>query len=197
MARPRARSQVRARPAADQGTDGVEGRRTGEGQSLVFWKVLVFSRGGFSQEFAWPASGVARWRFSPPLLAEQVAGSSGFRRGPAPGPPALRPPRRAGLSRLLRKGKARAPSGAGWERVRPGLAQVLRGSRAALACPINPASRPGRRGGPRAVAPVWASETPACRSAAGNPPAAEKQAPGSWFSPPPKDGWLELLNLLL
>ena len=143
MARPRARSQVRARPAADQGTDGVEGRRTGEGQSLVFWKVLVFSRGGFSQEFAWPASGVARWRFSPPLLAEQVAGSSGFRRGPAPGPPALRPPRRAGLSRLLRKGKARAPSGAGWERVRPGLAQVLRGSRAALACPINPAAQAG------------------------------------------------------
>lgn len=139
---------MRARPAADQGTDGLEGRRTGEGQSLVFRKVLVFSRGVFSQEFAWPASGVARWRFSPPLLAEQVAGSSGFRRGPAPWPPALRPPRRAGLSRLLRKGKARAPSGAGWERVRPGLAQVLRGSRAALAGPINPAGRPGRRGVP-------------------------------------------------
>lgn len=146
MARPLTRSQVRARPAAEEGTDRMEGRRTGGGtEPRLLEGFGVFER-GFSQEFAWPASGAARWRSPPPLLAEQVAGSSGFLGGPAPWPPALRPPRHAGLSRLLRKGKARAPAGAGWSVSVPWESRCSGGgSQSAQAGPIIPAGRAGGR----------------------------------------------------
>lgn len=108
VASPLARSQVTA--GCVMRARRMEGRRTREGQSHGFWKGLVFSRGLFS--------GICTVRLWGGLLGLSPApasrtGRRELRFPPKPRaawPPALRGPPPTGLSRLLRKGKARAPA---------------------------------------------------------------------------------------
>lgn len=157
----------------------------GEGQSHIFWKVLVFSKGVFL--------GILSTRLQGSLLALTPAPSCrasrrelGFPRGPAPPGRRLCQPRRTGLSRLLRKGKARARARPGGEHV---CAEGQRGLRLSQTAPCQPLQ-------PRLIARVvegvpgnwllrWTADISGCRAASGNPRAAER----SLFSHLRRGGW--------
>lgn len=164
----------------------------GRGRASSFRRFWRF-REGF---FAGIRTACLRGSAPPPLLAEQVAGSSSFRRGPAPGPLALLQPRSAGLSRLLRKGKARAGS-RGWRSCLCGARAVLLGSHTDAGQPYTLGRIGGReRGSPGSSSCEGRPRFPGVVGLLGTGGLQREAGPRRLVLSLPK-GFLELLNPLL
>lgn len=173
--RPLARSQVRARPGGEEGTDRMEGHRTGGGAEPRLLKGF----GVFLRNSHGPPPGQLAGALPRPFLQSRSEGARVSARPGAARPPALRRPRRTGLSRLLRKGKAHARGLAGGEPVCAEGEPLLRGSQAAAACQFHkpgPAARAGE-GAPGKWLRRGAAELPRRGAAAGNPRAAQRSRP--------------------
>lgn len=179
---------------------GQDGRpQNGRKGRATFWKVLVLSRGVFLRNSHCPPPGRLAGALPRPFLQSRSQGARVSGRPGAARPPALRQPRGAGLSRLLRRGKAHARGLAGGE---PACAEgepLLRESQTAAACQLRkpgPAVRAGD-GAPGKWLLRRAAELPRRRAAAGNPRAADRSRPrGACLLPSKgKDGTFEPFTL--
>lgn len=182
---------MRARPGGEDGTDRREGRRTGGGAEPHLLEGFgVFERGTFPRNSPGPPPGQLVGALPPPLLAEQVAGSSGFRRGPARQAAGAPPASAARPFPLAEKGKSARPGPAGGSGFVPTESRAPEGARLPPASSMNVARRRGRQRCSREVARAMGGRElrwlRGCWEPAG---CRERQAPVSSSSPLQRGGW--------